>query len=81
MRAGLRDHEWLLPELAGELSMPVITLYSWLRRGWVEGRRLDEPRRPWVIHADAKQLAHLRALRQAPKRGWHSHKTAQLAKA
>lgn len=80
-RAGLRDHEWLLQELAAQLSMPVVTLYAWLRRGWVEGRRLEEPKGPWVIHADTEQLARLRALRQAPKRGWRSHKNAPLARA
>jgi DNA invertase Pin-like site-specific DNA recombinase len=80
-KSGLRPHEWLLPELAAELSMPSVTLYFWLRRGWIQGRRLDEPRRPWVLHADAKQLAHLRALRQAPKRGWHAQTTRELAKA
>lgn len=80
-KSGLHAHEWLLSDLAAELSMPVVTLYSWLHRGWIEGRRLDEPRQPWVLHADAKQLAHLRALRQAPKRGWHAHSNKQIARA
>ena len=64
--------EWRLADLAAELNMPTISLYAWLRRGWVKGRRLEEPTKPWVIHADAQELARLRALRLAPKRGWRA---------
>jgi DNA invertase Pin-like site-specific DNA recombinase len=64
--------EWRLPDLAAELKMPTISLYAWLRRGWVHGHQLDEPARSWVIRADAKELARLRALRLAPKRGWRA---------
>jgi DNA invertase Pin-like site-specific DNA recombinase len=68
-RQGLAG-EWRLPDLAKELAMPTITLYSWLRRGWVQGRQLaDDPQRPWVIAADTAELARLRAFRDAPKRG------------
>jgi len=70
--ARLRRHEWRLAALAAELSMPTISLYAWLRRGWVQGRRLDEPTRPWALFADAQELARLRALRAAPKRGWRA---------
>jgi DNA invertase Pin-like site-specific DNA recombinase len=69
----LRQHEWRLPDLAAKLQMPPISLYVWLRRGWVSGRQLeDEPHRPWVIRADAQELSRLRALRLAPKCGWRS---------
>jgi len=71
-REALGPDEWLLSELAKELSMPTITLYAWLRRGWVKGRQLDVSNRPWVIRADARQLARLRAFRAAPKNGWRS---------
>lgn len=64
--------QWLLSELAAELDMPAVTLYSWLRRGWVKGRRQQEPPRVWILEADATELSRLRALRQAPKRGWAS---------
>ena len=78
----LRRHEWLLPALAAKLSMPTVTLYSWLRRGWIQGRRLeDEPMRPWVLRADAQDLAKLHALRAAPKLGWQAHTTMPLARA
>lgn len=73
MRAMLRQDEWLLSDLAAELDISYITLYSWLGRGWVHGRQLTEHvRRPWAIRANAEELARLRALRAAPKLGWRS---------
>jgi DNA invertase Pin-like site-specific DNA recombinase len=66
----LRPNEWRLTELAAKLSMPSITLYSWMKRGWVKGRQLEEVRRPWVIEADAKELKRLAAFRTAPKHRW-----------
>jgi DNA invertase Pin-like site-specific DNA recombinase len=69
----LGPNEWIVRDLAAELGMPMITLFAWLRRGWVSARRVDEhPRRPWAIIADAQELARLRALRVAPKLGWRS---------
>jgi hypothetical protein len=68
----LRKHEWTMTELAAALAMPTVTLYSWLRRGWVRGRQLNAPRRPWALWADDTELSRLRALRDAPKRGWRA---------
>ncbi|MDX6669335.1 MAG: hypothetical protein QOK04_2715 [Solirubrobacteraceae bacterium] len=80
-RSSLRANEWWLPDLAAKLSMPTISLYSWIRRGWVRSRQLDEFRRPWAIWADAQELVRLRALRQAPKRGWRSQSSQSIARA
>jgi DNA invertase Pin-like site-specific DNA recombinase len=66
--------EWTLSDLAHELDMPPVTLFSWLKKGWVTGRRLENARRTWVIPADREELARLRAVRAAPKRGWRSGK-------
>jgi hypothetical protein len=68
----LRKHEWTLVGLAEELSMPVITLHSWIRRGWVTARKVLEvgAQGVWVIQADAAELQRLRALRVAPKTRW-----------
>jgi Recombinase zinc beta ribbon domain len=33
------EHEWRLPDLARELGMPTASLYHWVYRGWVTGRR------------------------------------------
>ena len=58
--------EWTLPELAQHLNIPSPTLYNWLYRGVIKGRRVIHAKRPlWLIQADAAELARLRALRTA----------------
>ncbi len=71
-RPTLPAGEWYLADLADELKMPPITLYTWLQRGWASGRQLDDSGRSWVVAADARELARLRALRAAPKLGWRA---------
>jgi len=73
-RPPLAANEWHVRDLAAELGMPMISLYAWLRRGWLRARQLDIVYRPWAIFADAQELARLRALRVAPKTGWRSGK-------
>jgi hypothetical protein len=68
-RPALRPNEWRIPDLAAKLSMPTITLYSWIRRGWARARQVEGDHAPWAVWADASELARLRALREAPKRG------------
>ncbi|NJP08820.1 MAG: recombinase family protein [Leptolyngbyaceae cyanobacterium RU_5_1] len=34
-------HEWWLTDLAQVLSMPTVTLYSWIRAGWVNARQQE----------------------------------------
>jgi hypothetical protein len=66
----LGDDEWWLNGLALELGMPSITLFTWLRRGWVQGRKLPGGRLGrWVLWADDQELDRLRRLRACP-RGW-----------
>lgn len=57
--------EWWMRELAAELEMPRMTLYAWMRRGWVRARKLETPQSggKWVILADEKELRRLRRLR------------------
>ena len=55
-------NEWPLAELAGELDMPLPTLYGWLRRGWISARRVHGR---WVTRLDAKDLENLRERRAA----------------
>ena len=71
-RPTLPAGEGYLADLADELKMPPITLYTWLQRGWASGRQLDDARRSWLVAADAHELARLRALRAAPKLGWRA---------
>lgn len=67
-----RDHEWTIGALADALSMPSITLYTWLRRGWVKARKVPSEcaTGQWRVWADDDELARLRALRSAPRTRW-----------
>ena len=67
-----RNHEWTIDALADELSMPSITLYSWLRRGWVKARKIPSDRvtGQWKVWADARELTRLRALRTRSRARW-----------
>ena len=64
--------EWWFTDLARELGLPHPTLYSWMRRGWVNAARLPMPagQPRWVLWADAEELERLRRLRARPK-SWH----------
>ena len=56
--------EWTVAELALHLAIPQTTIYSWLNRGWLHGRReLNTAHRMWLIKADESELERLRALR------------------
>ncbi|WP_217918070.1 hypothetical protein, partial [Myxococcus sp. AM009] len=52
---------WWLAELARELKMPVVTLYGWIRRGWLKSQSVKGQR---VAYADRKELVRLRKLRE-----------------
>lgn len=62
----LAEHEWWLPDLAITLEMPEVTLYNWVKRGWVNARQVPEPPKHWVVWADRAELERLRAHRQRP---------------
>lgn len=49
-----------LADLANELGMPLVTLYGWLRRGWLTARRVNGQ---WVVAADRSELRRLQQLR------------------
>jgi len=73
-RRPLGEHEWWLPDLARALDMPEITLYCWVRRGWVQGHLHAEGSHRWVLWADEAELARLRQQRaQPPGRPNHLH--------
>jgi DNA invertase Pin-like site-specific DNA recombinase len=65
----LGDSEWLLSDLARELSMPSATLQRWRRVGWVQARKLPVAGGHWAIWADEEELERMRRLRKHP-RGW-----------
>jgi len=65
----LGEEEWLLSDLARELSMPTATLQRWRRVGWVQARKLPVAGGHWAIWADAEERERMRRLRKQP-RGW-----------
>lgn len=65
-REPLSEHEWWLPELAATLEMPTVTLYNWVRRGWVKARQQPTAPKHWIIWADDVELERLRTHRQRP---------------
>jgi DNA invertase Pin-like site-specific DNA recombinase len=62
----LAANEWLLADLSSILEMPSVTLYNWIRRGWVKARQLPEKPCYWVVWADDDELERLRNHRQLP---------------
>jgi DNA invertase Pin-like site-specific DNA recombinase len=56
----LDENEWWLSELATEVGMPKVTLYGWIRRGWVRARQQRERPRRWIVWADEKEVERLR---------------------
>jgi hypothetical protein len=43
--------------------MPDVTLYNWVRRGWLKARQIDGPQGRWVVVADGNERKRLKALR------------------
>jgi hypothetical protein len=73
----LGPDQWWLSTLATEIGMPMLTLYTWLRRGWVHGQQDTHPPYRWIITADPAEVARLRALHQLPT-GYHNRRPASL---
>ena len=65
--------EWTMQELAQQLHMPGVTLYAWLRKGKIKGRKVMAASRSiWLLHADVMELEQLRKQRMA-QRVWINH--------
>jgi DNA invertase Pin-like site-specific DNA recombinase len=63
----LRDDEWLLGDLARELSIPDNTLYNWLRRGWLHARKAPGKNGSrWIVWADEDERDRVRRLHAFP---------------
>ena len=65
----LAQSEWWFIDLVRALQVPQATLYSWIRRGWVNARQLPGARGKWIVLADADELHRLRRLREC-ERTW-----------
>ncbi|MGI5181356.1 recombinase family protein [Dactylosporangium sp. CA-152071] len=69
----LAGDQWWLSTLAAEIGMPMATLFTWLRRGWINGRQDTRPPYRWVITADQAEVQRLRTLHQLPA-GYHNRR-------
>ena len=74
----LAQDEWWFADLTRHLNLPAPTLYSWLRRGWVEARQLPRPAGRWILWADPQELTRLRQLRAAPRTWYNRPQAADL---
>jgi Recombinase zinc beta ribbon domain/Recombinase len=73
-QGSLAPGQWWLATLAREIGMPTATLFGWLKRGWITGRRQDtRPPYRWIITADPAEVERLRALHQLPA-GYHNRR-------
>lgn len=66
--AGREEDEWMLHELADELEIPEITLYGWLRRGWLTARKSQGRGSPWLVFMDNAEQQRLVDLRNRSAR-------------
>src|SRR5262249_20382623 len=72
-RGELAAGQWRLSTLAAEGGMPMATLFTWLRRGWISARQDTHPPYRWIITADQAEVQRLRALHQLPA-GYHNRR-------
>jgi DNA invertase Pin-like site-specific DNA recombinase len=64
-KAELKENEWYVNDLAGNLDIPRTTLICWTKRGWIHvSRQLPGYRGRIICWADAGELRRLRQLRQ-----------------
>jgi len=71
--AASNSSEWTLPDLAEKLGMPHVSLYSWIKKGKLEARRVQKGGRCiLLIDADDAEIARLQSLRNQP-RTWSKH--------
>ena len=75
------EHEWGLRDLALAVGMPHVTLYNWLRRGWVTAHREAASPHRWILWADAAELErlrqrHQRSLSEEAHHRWHARSPA-----
>jgi len=62
--------EWTIRELAGQIGMPVPTLYGWITQGRLPSRFVPGAPRAKLVRADAATIAALKGVRTGPGT-WH----------
>jgi hypothetical protein len=60
-RPSENPNEWWLGDLADELDMPLMTLYGWMRRGWIKAHRV---RGQWAVTVNSQERRRLDRLRR-----------------
>lgn len=60
--------KWSVTDLANKLDMPIRTLHTWLRRGWIHGEQTTGAHGRWILWADEDELERLTQLRQHGQR-------------
>ena len=68
-------NDWRLADLARELEMPLPTLYTWMRRGWLNARQV---RGKWLVLADQEERERLRRLRHEHPNTRHARDSRAL---
>ena len=74
----LAENEWWLSDLTRHLQIPKPTLYSWIRRGFVNAKQLPGVHGPWIIWADPDELERLRRLHKCPRSWLNKPQAAEL---
>jgi DNA invertase Pin-like site-specific DNA recombinase len=72
--------EWLISDLSRLLQIPGATLYNWLHRGWVQGRKLSGRQKPWLIWADTEERERLKRLHTCIRSWGNKPQTADLTR-
>jgi hypothetical protein len=62
----LGPDEWYLAALALQVPMPVVTLFNWVKRGWVRAEQREQAPRRWVAWADEAEIERLRERHRRP---------------
>ena len=73
----LPGERWL-HDLAADLAMSPYTLHGWRKKGWLHVRQIGGRSGPWVVWADATELARLRTLKHCPRLWIHRQRLAEL---
>jgi DNA invertase Pin-like site-specific DNA recombinase len=60
-----RPDEWTIRELAEQIGVPEPTLYTWVQKGRLRSRAVNDSRTK-LVHADAAAIAELKAIRATP---------------
>jgi excisionase family DNA binding protein len=60
-----QPNEWMIRELAEQIGVPESTLYNWVQKGRLRSR-VVKGGRTILVHADAAEIAGLKAIRATP---------------